>query len=249
MAATAEGARLTEAHRIAQARIGAQTVVRIRASWGLLDPNDLTGSTGLWLNAAMPIVQAQHQVSSRLAAGYVRAFREIEHGDTVGFSPVMSAGPDPDAVRTSLTVTGPVTIRSRMTQGLAAAVDIAQATSAAAAMRHALDGGRRTVLDSIDSDPAALGYMRTTRFGACAFCALLASRGPVYKSKRSALITHSGERYHDNCQCGAEPVYRRDTDWPPNSRAYRDLYDRVAKGERDGLNAFRRAYEAKINPL
>ena len=41
--------------------------------------------------------------------------------------------------------------------------------------------------------------------GPCGFCAMLASRGPVYKSSESAGIR--ADRYHDHCFCTCVPVF------------------------------------------
>lgn len=41
--------------------------------------------------------------------------------------------------------------------------------------------------------------------GPCGFCAMLASRGPVYKSSESAGIR--ADRYHDHCFCTCTPVF------------------------------------------
>lgn len=49
------------------------------------------------------------------------------------------------------------------------------------------------------------GYARVTTAGACAFCVLLASRGFVYRSKRTASRTKFGDKYHDDCRCVPVP--------------------------------------------
>lgn len=239
MAATAEAARLSEAHRLAQVRLGAQTVRQIRTAWRLLDPTDLDGTTGRWLRVALPIVQANHGISARLAADYIVAFKTLEVGS--GTTPILSRAADSRAVAASLVVTGPASMKAGMTRGepLARVIDIAEARSARAAMRHSLDGGRGTLFATVEADADALGWARTTSGNPCAFCAMLASRGPVY-SKRSVDF-----QAHDGCHCTAEPVYRRDADWPSGSRQYRELWDEVTAGERDQLNAFRRAFAAR----
>ncbi|RCV53477.1 VG15 protein [Marinitenerispora sediminis] len=92
----------------------------------------------------------------------------------------------------------------------------------AVADRHARDGGRQGIIDAARHDRRALGYARRlTGAYNCAFCTMLASRGPVYRSVSSALIRHigrgrnavpTGEPFHDHCDCEVVPVFRRN-DW------------------------------------
>lgn len=88
--------------------------------------------------------------------------------------------------------------------------------------RHAKDAGRQAQIDAARHDRRALGYARRlTGSYSCAFCTMLASRGPVYRSADAALIRHegrgrnasaTGEPFHDRCDCEVVPVFKRD-DW------------------------------------
>lgn len=190
---------LTETHRQAQVRLGAQTAALVADVWPLLDPDDLGGTFERWVRAVAPIIAAQHDISSRLAAAYLNAHR----ADTVGapFPPVLAPPPDREAVTTSLLVTGPVSVKAAMTRGvdLARAMDVARASSSASAMRHSLDGGRETIRRTTAADPRASGFQRVTSGSACTYCSGLAgiqfATDDVFKS-------------HDGCSCSAEPVYR-----------------------------------------
>lgn len=238
MAATAVAARLTETHRITQVRLGARTIAQLRAAWGLLDPEDLDATYQRWLKVAVPIVQSNRAVSARVAAAYLAAFRRAELGTVAGLGVVLAAPADVKAVTTSLLATGPWSVKKAMSRGvdLARAADIAEARSAAAAMRHTLDGGRTTIVDTVAADRQALGWARVASANSCAFCAMTASRGPDYGSEATASF-----EAHDGCQCGAEPVYRADAPWPANSERYRELWDEAAAGSDNPLNSFRRA--------
>lgn len=242
MAATAATARLTEAHRFAQSRLGAQIVTLLLAAWPLLDPKDVDRTVERWLRVAVPLVAANHRTSSTLAANYLAAFRTLELGADVPAAQPVLAELDRAALVTSLTVTGPVAVKRAMTSGLpwSKALENAQLGSARAAMRHALNGGRDTIIDTVGSDRRAVGWARATSGKACAFCAMLASRGPVYKSAASA---GQGRRFHDSCHCAVEPVYRADADWPAGARQYRDLWDQAKAGkgpDETTANVFRR---------
>lgn len=218
-----------------------RTIAAVVSLWRLLDPTRVDETFPPLLTALLSVLGAQREASSRLAASYLAAFTVAELG--VGVAPAL-APPSPlpaGAVATSLTVTGPVAIKRSSQNGLSApvAADQALARVAAASSRHALDGGRERVLDTVTADPRARGWARVTDSAPCAFCALLASRGPVYTAS-------SGDfRAHDACGCSVEPVYRDDTRWPGRSREWADLYREVASGDPDALNAFRRAYERR----
>jgi hypothetical protein len=201
MAATSEARRLTEAHRLAQARLGAQTVQQMRVIWPLLDPADPVR----WLRAARIVVSGQRRVSARLAANYVSTFKTLELGTTASAPPLILAETAPAAaVTTSMIVTGPRALEAARRRGVqvARALDVAEARSSASAMRHVLNGGRETILETIAADRQARGWRRVTSGSACEFCSMLARRGAVYGAE--SVSFHA----HDACGCSAEPVFR-----------------------------------------
>lgn len=94
------------------------------------------------------------------------------------------------------------------------------------------------------SDRRVIGYVRVSKTGTpCHFCAVLLSRGFVYKSESSAGGGFNGsadEKYHANCQCFAVPIYyRRDyhsMSLFDQNRDLRDLWDRF--GDDDEFDEF-----------
>lgn len=72
------------------------------------------------------------------------------------------------------------------------------------------DAGRDTVLHNVRRDPANPRWARVPR-GAktCAFCSMLASRGWVYASEKTA--GGMGNRFHHDCDCEIVPSFG-DTD-------------------------------------
>jgi hypothetical protein len=238
VASTVEGRRLTERHRQAQVRLSALTVARIRQLFALLDPADLGRNTPGFVDAAVLLIAQQHDVSVGLARRYYRAFRAAETGSQIGGT-LPAPGFDRDRVRTSVLVTGPVKVKQGMALGktFEQASRTALTTVSGAATRHVLNGGRNMLSGAIQADRAALGYARATSGKPCAFCALLAARGPVYKSDTSASF-----KPHDACHCEPEPVFRRGAPFP--GQRFADLYADTAKGTSDPLNSFRRAYES-----
>lgn len=204
MASTLAASRLTEAHRLAQVRLGALTVDQMHTIWPLLDPTDLDGSFARWLRAATPVVGRQRATSARLAANYLTAFRVLELGaDVPAIVPTLSEVVAADQLATSLLVTGPVSIKRAMIRSvpLAKAVDVAEAASSATGMRFALNGGRETLVATVNADREARGWTRVTSGNACAFCSMLADRGGVYTEASGDFAAHDG------CNCGVEPSY------------------------------------------
>lgn len=67
-----------------------------------------------------------------------------------------------------------------------------------------MDRARRTVI----KNAAQIGarYARVPEPGACFFCLMLASRGPVYRSDQTAILGHDGRRYHPHCRCSVGEV-------------------------------------------
>jgi hypothetical protein len=75
----------------------------------------------------------------------------------------------------------------------------------AAAERNVLNGARGPLFLAANRDKRALGYVRASRTGTpCGFCAMLISRGFVYKSAKTA---GDQDLWHDNCHCYAIPVF------------------------------------------
>lgn len=124
----------------------------------------------------------------------------------------------------------------------------AGARQAAAAERLVLNGGRGTVWTASNADRRVIGYVRVSQTGTpCGWCAMLMSRGAVYRSKRSAERDYNdGDLYHDNCWCVAEPVYSREQyDKDPRfdlNRKYAAEWPKVTRGlgGKDAISAWRR---------
>lgn len=240
MAATAQARRLTEAHRVAQARLGQQTVRLLASSWRLLDPADLDGTVEAWLRATGPLIRAQRTTSARLAADYYTRYRILEARTTSRFVPTLADALSAEQLIASLTATGPARVKSATGKGLslAAASDLGLAGAAGAAQRLALDAGRTTITGTIADDPRALGWARAASANACAFCLMVASRGHVYTSEATA-----GFEPHDRCSCVPEPFYDDDAPLPAGSDEARQQWDEATAGltGSDALNAFRRS--------
>lgn len=242
MAATSAGRQLTEAHRLAQARLGAATAAQVASLWPLLDLGALDATFDRWLAAVVPVVRGARQASAQLAATYYQTFRGIEAGLTDPFTATVAGDLDLDRLTAGLLVTGPGSIKAAMTRGdrLVEAARTARAASSAVGQYHTLTGGRDTIAGTVAADRRALGWARTTSGRCCAFCAMLAGRGFVYSESTVDFRAHPG------CSCGAEPTFTRDSMLPPGSDDFRQLYNDATRDlprGADPLAAFRRSLE------
>lgn len=254
MAATAAGTALTEAHQASQLALKAQLTGTALTLWPLLDPDDLDRTLELWLAATVAHIERAHDQSQQIARSYFTSFAHAETGTF--YDPPPAVPIDVDRLRANLTITGPVQVKSLLTRGhpLDQALKTAQVRASGEAARLAMQGHRRMLADALNADfganPPPVGYARVTSAKPCAFCAMLASRGPVYRSEGSG-----GFRAHGHCACTVEPVFRRDAAWPGRAREFHDLWNQAQREARaagelrrgtgnDALNAFRRALNA-----
>lgn len=133
------------------------------------------------------------------------------------------------------------------------AQDQAGAQQAASAVLGAQNGARSELWTYIENDKAVVGYVRLSRTGTpCGWCAMLISRGPVYRSEKAATFKggaatfDDGDKYHPNCQCYALPIFSSE-DFDSSSlfalnRQYAEEWPRVTRGlsGKQAVSAWRR---------
>lgn len=117
--------------------------------------------------------------------------------------------------------------------------------------RMIADSGRDTTILNVSNDRISVGWQRVPRPGCCAFCAMLAGRGPVYRSEASsgsvvgrgvdAAVTAGrrggqgrgvnprgsqtlGDKFHDYCRCVVAQVFVGDSWSKQVQRQYAELY-------------------------
>ncbi|TWS25359.1 hypothetical protein FK268_09210 [Tsukamurella sputi] len=94
--------------------------------------------------------------------------------------------------------------------------------------RHALAAGRDAIVATAEQQGEEVGWARVlTGAENCAFCMMLVSRGPVYRSQRSA-----GFRAHTHCDCSCTLVFHGKR-WHGQDDYERleDLWAEVTRGE------------------
>ncbi|HYH54017.1 MAG TPA: hypothetical protein VD761_07795 [Solirubrobacterales bacterium] len=243
MARTEAGRLLTEQHHTAQIQVRARALRDYLRLWPIWNGDE--ESFNQMAAAAIVLVRAYHGLSATLASSYFQSFRLAEQ--VAGEAAIRPAGPiDESKVLSGLVVTGRDSVADALRAGRSPedARRAALTRTSGSITRQVLTGGRETLVRSVAEDKEALGWGRVTDGNPCPFCALLASRGPVYKEETVDFEAH------DHCTCAAMPFYKG-ADWPARGREFKALYDRSVREARqarelrrgtsnDLLNAFRR---------
>lgn len=242
MATTVQGAQLTEAHRRSQLSIRAAALRSLLALWPAFSMRDIDASWLVLETALMLLVTQARSQSSSIATAYYLSFRNAE-----GIRGPVPVDPPPMpvwevAARRSLTVTGPVAAKQAIAAGRppAEARDIALVRLSGSVGRLTLDGGRNVITGMVNAEPHRIGWIRVTSPSPCAFCAMLATRGPIYREETV------GFQSHDHCACTAEPIVRNDRSaWPERNRELLRTWNETTRGlsGRDAVSAFRAAIE------
>lgn len=233
---------LAQQHRTSQLALRATMLTTLLKLWPTLRAESLDLTFPAWALSVGQLIIARRAMSAGLASQYLTAERFAS--GVPGAPTIVNAGQaDAAQIATSLRVTSLVAVKQSMLAGQPVPQAMANAfvQSSGAATRIALDGGRETVVQSMQVDPAVTHFRRITSAHPCAFCALLASRGAVYLSAESA---GENNRYHDHCSCVIAPVYGRHQP-TAQERRDRELYDQSTAGAPAGkrLQAFRAAYD------
>lgn len=240
MAVTAESLELTESHRLSQVNLRATTAAELAELLPLVDFEDLKGSWATVERLIVRMIEARRSESEQMAQQFYAAIRAAEGvaGDLV---PV---GADPLDLRrliTNLRIAGPGHAGSALYRGGTDVYGSTLSNLEGEVSRNVLNGGRGATLNTMQADRTAVGYVRITDGNPCAFCAMLASRGPAYRSQRSGSF-----KAHPRCGCTAKPVFSKGDPWPERNQRFREQWDATTKGYsgNDALNAFRRALAA-----
>ncbi len=246
MATTAQGTALTEAHRAAQLTARAGTLRELVDIWRVVDPLNLGDTIGIFARAAAILAGQGHDQSALIATRYYSLFRRVEIG-APGVAPRPAPRPALDVLVGEIRGAALSGIIEARRAGLTVpgAAQRGLVRVAGTIGKLILNGGRRTIITATQTDPQALGWARVTAGGACAFCKMLAARGPAYKSAKSADFES-----HGGCGCTSEVVFKGDsgsTQQAEYTQQWREAQaDARATGtastgtSNDGLNNFRR---------
>lgn len=227
MALTAEGVALTEANRRRQLAIAARAARVGMVLWNDLDPKNLDSSGIRWLAENVALASAYSTQSAQTTGVYIDRYRDAE--GITGAGPVVTPIFDAALTAQILLVAGPVRVKNLVAGGMTGSAALARAKNGYAGMlrRQVLMGGRETIDRTTEQDQHAIGWRRVSDGDPCTFCAMLCSRGPVYRSAASA-GSGEGMHFHAHCGCTSEIVYGS---WQPNEQeqGFIDAYQRAAR--------------------
>lgn len=268
-------AALDAAYRAALAKTSVAVVRAMLPSWSTVDPRDLAGTSERWLTSAVALALAGQRNAVQLANAYTQAVRQISVPGADPFTPPPAAQPNAEQIRSSFEFTAiKQTIQERAAaqsfadqqreEGATTSpasvpdrqmMEKAIARASGAAVRHVTTAGRDQLEANVRADEVAIGWYRTTKVGCCYFCAMLASRGLVYKKDSfeasNARFKGVGEqKVHDRCGCGLRPVYTEEDELPDQTAEFEKLWIDSTEGY-SGKNAiyrFRLAHEGRIAP-
>ena len=223
MALTSLGNELTQAHRQAQVELALRAAGEADVLWSELNPADPYP----WALAQALLLSDRKSQSGRLAEAYLAEFSAAETGQ-----PVRVAEPriDLDSLVGVAIGAGAQAVTNLTDAGVDESLALQQ-------MRERFDEivaaeTQRTYREMIanTSRTQRKAWRRVTHGTPCAFCAMLASRGPVYTETTALTNAHDGLRYHKGCKCTAEPWYGRWEDWQPTAaeQPYVDAYFEAA---------------------
>lgn len=204
MAGTSQGEKLTVDYRAAQLAIRAGSINQLVELWRVVDPTRLSDTIDVFARAAAILAGSGYTESAVSAARYYPLFRRAE-GVGAAFSVSIPGRPTVDSLAGEIrgaALLGIIDARRRgETPEGAKRNGFVRAAGALAKL--ILNGGRRTIIDAVQDDRRALGWSRVVGGDdPCAFCRMLAARGPAYKSRKSADF-----QPHDTCSCTAEPSF------------------------------------------
>ena len=270
-------AALDAAYRATQARTAIAVARILFDRWGNVEPDNLAGTGAAWMRDAIAAVLAGQGRARGNADAYVAQIRRLQAPGASPFTPPPAKPPNEEQIRKSLEYTGISTTarevfrvesvregvrdvpntdqesEDRTSEGRKRQImEDAISRAAAAAVRHITTAGQDRIHDLVQADPVATGYARTTKPGCCYFCAMLASRGFVYKedSFDSSDARFSGPgnaKVHDSCGCGLRPAYSRAEPPPERNAELEELWTTIGENARDGettVQTWRRIYEA-----
>lgn len=225
----------------------------VRLLKNLFNPENPGPSWAAARSVVAALVRDQRRRSADLATRFYQEARRSA-GAVGEFTPAEALELDEERLLKSLDATGIASFQKSLRAGAPPdrAVDRSAVTLSGSASNLALEGGRSVVDLSVQNDDEAIGWARVTDADPCPWCLMMASRGAVYHSEKSAggaksshFIGDGDFKWHDHCGCTAVAVWDPDD---PVLKAADDLYDKwlqVTAGHsgRDAINAWRRYWE------
>lgn len=230
--------------RAVQVAISAQAMRDVTRLWPLLNGARLNETFPAWLRAMITLVRSYHQQSAVAAASF---YREVRAEATRSHAPSslirMAASPTDEWLTEAFGYSGPGLLNRDLVRP-----NTALSTTLGTASRIVLDGARSTVGLTVEDDPVAVGWYLLTDADPCSWCAMIASRGVVYKqhslSRSDAKFIGKGTaKLHNHCHCVLAPAFSHDQPLPLINREAAEVY--ANRGDGPALQAFRKAWDSR----
>ena len=205
MALTAAGNALTTAHRAQQLAVRAGNLEGLVRLWAVVDPTRLGDTIETFARAAAILAGSGFDQSAAAAANYYGLFRRVELGTAVEVRAAVRPGVEFLAGELRGAALKGIIDARRGGRSLSAAKQNGLVRVVGAFSKLVMAGGRMTITNGVQTDRKALGWSRVTSGDPCVFCRMIASRGPAYKTERSADF-----QPHDHCGCTPEPLFDGD---------------------------------------
>jgi hypothetical protein len=171
----------------------------LRALWAAL-PGSPEAATVALVEFLPSLISAYGDVAATVAAEFYEQMR-TEANISGRFTPRLAPSPAAEAVQINARWAAGPLYRDAPLEALARLDHIVD--------RMSLQAGRDTIDANVRTDPASPRWARVpTGAETCAFCLTMASRGPVYGSKRSAGGDHN--HFHAACDCTPTPIWPGD---------------------------------------
>ncbi|GGV45657.1 hypothetical protein [Streptomyces spectabilis] len=230
-----------------QAQFGLTTLLLrdLRGLRRLINPARLQATVPAWIEAVAALVARYSEVAATLAADFYDGEREAA-GMPGPFTVPLADGPPDEQTSNSLRwatkdlwprAEGEATVAQL--EPLDRRLEAAMSKADGAVERLVLNAGRETVQDAVRQDRGAVAYARAAALSCCSFCALMSSRGAIYKD-RGAVGEDANEqfigndsviKYHNFCRCQPIPVFRGQSfELSPKAREWDRIYREFAQG-------------------
>lgn len=256
MPATPESYRLAQQHREDQLRNSESYKAEFAALWALWRSAQTPQQRRSWLTANVNLIKRYRQRAQAIATRYYQRARGMDATGPLPETPTIKQASDETLVKNLIDRSAGEYKRARLI-GLDEfeAEERARKATEASGERLVLNGGRDALEQTGKSDRDAIGWMRVSDGDPCAFCALMVSRGAVYRTKRTAGESANDQfvgagmfKFHDLCGCTVAPVFTRDEFMSDEAKRLRDIYKEHAAhlNGADARNEFRRALEGRL---
>lgn len=225
---------LTE-YAAAQRRVVELARQDLQDFWNLLDLSRPELVRDELLAFVPTLVQQYGDVAATAAAEW---YEELRAGNVPGrYQAVLASGADPEAVAGS--------VRYAAGGLFTDTPDTALASINGAVQRLVQYSGRETIARNVAQDKSRPRFARVPQGVTCAWCSMLASRGFVYHSKKSAGETAS--HFHDDCDCQIVPSW----DKSPFIEGYDpdEMYDQYMSARNDSGSGSQKDIAASMRRL